>query len=99
MRAIIAHYSADPRILAVCIFGSIGLLTIGPTVWTKVLGMGPAIFPYDFPTFFVLPAVLIVAYVVSITDSSESAAKERAAFNAQKVRSETGLGAEAAAAH
>jgi cation/acetate symporter len=81
------------------IFGSIGLLTIGPTVWTKVLGMGPAIFPYDFPTFFVLPAVLIVAYVVSITDSSESAAKERAAFNAQKVRSETGLGAEAAAAH
>jgi len=47
----------------------------------------------------VLPAVLIVAYVVSVTDSSESAAKERAAFDGQKVRSETGLGAEAAAAH
>ncbi len=42
------------------IFGSIGLLIIGPTVWTKVLDMGPAIFPYDFPTFVVLPAVLIV---------------------------------------
>ena len=81
------------------IFGSIGLLIIGPTVWTKVLGNGPAIFPYDFPTFVVLPAVLIVAYVFSVTDHSESAQKERAAFNAQKVRSETGLGAEIGASH
>ncbi len=64
------------------IFGSIGLLIIGPTVWTKVLGNGPAIFPYDFPTFVVLPAVLIVAYVFSVTDHSESAQKERDAFNA-----------------
>ena len=81
------------------IFGSIGLLIIGPTVWTKVLNMGPAIFPYDFPTFVVLPAVLIVAWLVSMTDSSPGAAKERAAFDAQKVRSETGLGAEMAATH
>jgi cation/acetate symporter len=81
------------------IFGSIGLLLIGPTVWTKVLDMGPAIFPYDFPTFVVLPAVLIVAYIVSVTDSSESGKKERAAFDAQMVRSETGLGAEAGVSH
>ncbi len=80
------------------IFGSIGLLIIGPTVWTKVLGNGPAIFPYDFPTFVVLPLVLIVAYVFSVTDNSESAAKERAAFDRQKIRSETGLGAEVSAA-
>jgi cation/acetate symporter len=81
------------------IFGSIILLIIGPTVWTKVLNMGPAIFPYDFPTFVVLPAVLIVAYVASVTDQSARAEKERAAFGAQEVRSETGLGAEVAAAH
>jgi cation/acetate symporter len=81
------------------IFGSIGLLIIGPTVWTKVLEMGPPIFPYDFPTFVVLPAVLIVAYVASITDRSTQADKERGAFEAQMVRSETGLGAEVAAAH
>lgn len=80
------------------IFGSIGLLIIGPTVWTKVLGNGPAIFPYDFPTFVVLPLVLIVAYVASVTDQSESGAKERAAFDRQKIRSETGLGAEVSAA-
>jgi cation/acetate symporter len=80
------------------IFGSIGLLIIGPTVWTKVLEMGPAIFPYDFPTFVVLPAVLVVAYIASVTDSSESAKKERAAYDAQMIRAETGLGAEAGAA-
>ena len=81
------------------ILGSIGLLIIGPTVWTKVLNMGPAIFPYDFPTFFVLPTVLIVAFVASVTDKSASADRERAAFAAQEVRSETGLGAEVASAH
>src|SRR5664279_3339521 len=81
------------------IFGSIGLLIIGPTVWTKVLDMGPAIFPYDFPTFFVLPAVLVVAFIASVTDRSASADKERAAFAAQEVRSETGLGSEVASAH
>jgi cation/acetate symporter len=81
------------------IFGSIGLLIIGPTVWTKVMGMGPAIFPYDFPTFFVLPTVLIVAYVVSVTDKSASGQAEREAFEAQQIRSETGLGAEMAATH
>ncbi len=80
------------------ILGSIGLLIIGPTVWTKVLNMGPAIFPYDFPTFVVLPAVLVVAYVASVTDRSASADKERAAFGPQEIRSETGLGAEVAAA-
>ncbi len=81
------------------ILGSIGLLIIGPTVWTKVLGMGPAIFPYDFPTFVVLPTVLIVAYIASVTDNSESGQKEKDAYNAQLIRAETGLGAEAAAAH
>ena len=81
------------------IFGSVGLLIIGPTVWSKVLNMGPAIFPYDYPTFVVLPAVLIVAWLGSVTDKSASAEKERAAFDAQEIRSETGLGAEVAAVH
>ena len=81
------------------IIGSIGLLIIGPTVWTKVLGMGPAIFPADFPTFVVLPTVLIVAYIASITDNSESGKKEKEAYDAQLIRAETGLGAEAASVH
>jgi cation/acetate symporter len=81
------------------ILGSAGCVILGPTVWTKVMGMGPAIFPYDFPTFLILPLVLIVAYVVSITDSSDSGKAERDAFDAQLVRAETGLGSEQAQAH
>ena len=79
------------------IIGSIGLLIVGPTVWTTILKMGPALFPYDFPTFVVLPVVLIVAYIASVTDKSESAKNERAAYDAQMIRAETGLGAEAGA--
>ncbi len=79
------------------IIGSIGLLIVGPTVWTTILKMGPALFPYDFPTFVVLPLVLVVAYIASVTDKSESAKKERAAFDAQMIRAETGLGAEVGA--
>ncbi len=79
------------------ILGSVGLLIIGPTVWTKVLGMGPAIFPYDYPTFVVLPAALIVAWIASVTDRTAGADAERRAFEAQEIRSETGLGAEPAA--
>ncbi len=79
------------------IIGSIGLLIVGPTVWTTILKMGPALFPYDFPTFVVLPVVLVVAYIASVTDKSESAKKERAAYDAQMIRAETGLGAEVGA--
>ncbi len=79
------------------ILGSVGLLIIGPTVWTKVLGMGPAIFPYDYPTFVVLPAALMVAWIASVTDRTAGADAERRAFEAQEIRSETGLGAEPAA--
>ncbi len=81
------------------IIGSIVLLILGPTVWTKVMGMGPAIFPFDFPTFFLLPLVLVVSYVFSVTDKSASGQAEREAFAAQQIRSETGLGAEVASAH
>jgi cation/acetate symporter len=53
----------------------------------------------DFPPFVVLLAVSIIAYVASVTDRSASADKERAAFEAQMIRSETGLGAEVASGH
>ena len=64
-----------------------------------MLDNGPAIFPYDFPTFVVLPAVLLVAYIASVTDKSASGQKEKDAYDAQLIRAETGLGAEAAASH
>jgi cation/acetate symporter len=38
-------------------------------------------------------------YIFSLLDRSENAAKERAAFPAQQVRSETGFGASRASGH
>jgi cation/acetate symporter len=79
--------------------GSAALIVVGPTVWTKVIGNADKLFPYDNPTIFTLPAALIVAFVVSKLDSSVRARAEHAAFDDQYVRSQTGIGAEGAAAH
>lgn len=81
------------------LLGSVILVLLGPTVWGKVLAIGPAIFPLDFPTILTLPAAVIVAWVVSNMDASESAKKERLAFDDEYIRSQTGLGAEGASAH
>jgi cation/acetate symporter len=45
---------------------SVVLTAMGPTVWSKVLGLGPAIFPYDSPALFTLPLTLLVCWLVSI---------------------------------
>jgi cation/acetate symporter len=45
---------------------SVALTAMGPTIWSKVLGLGPAIFPYDSPALFTVPLTLIVCWLVSI---------------------------------
>ena len=60
------------------LLGSVILVVLGPTVWGKVLGMGVAVFPLDFPTIITLPAAVIVAWLVSKADNSV-ARTERAA--------------------
>jgi hypothetical protein len=67
---------------------------LGPTVWGKVLGMGAAVFPIDFPTIITLPAAVIVRWLVSLADNSAAAKNERLAFEDEYIRSQTGLGAE-----
>jgi cation/acetate symporter len=81
------------------LFGSVLLIVLGPTVWVKVLGFGASVFPLDNPTIITLPAAVGIAWVVSILDHSKSVAAERARFDDQYVRSQTGLGAEGAAVH
>jgi cation/acetate symporter len=48
------------------LISSIALTALGPTIWSKVLGLGPAIFPYDSPALFTLPLTLLVCWLVSI---------------------------------
>jgi len=48
------------------LISSVVLTAMGPTVWSKVLGLGPAIFPYDSPALFTVPLTLFVCWLVSI---------------------------------
>ncbi len=81
------------------LLGSVLLVVLGPTVWGKVLGMGAAVFPIDFPTIITLPAAVIVAWAVSLADKSLAGDRERVAFEDEYIRSQTGLGAEGATVH
>ncbi|NKL55011.1 cation/acetate symporter ActP [Rhizobium leguminosarum] len=67
------------------------LVFFGPAVWTGVLKLGSAPFPYDNPALFSVPLAFIVTVVVSLTDRSRSAGKARNAFNDQYVTAHTGL--------
>ena len=60
---------------------------------------GSAWFPYVSPALFTMPLAFLCCWVFSITDRSKQAVSEQAAFEAQYVRSQTGIGADVAAAH
>jgi len=85
--------------------GSLGLATavllviLGPTVWVQILGNPEPIFPYKYPALFSVTVAFIAIYIFSITDNSEDAKREREAFEAQDIRSQTGIGAEGASSH
>ncbi len=85
--------------------GSIGLLTalvlviIGPTVWVDAFHFEKAIFPFKYPAIFSISAAFIGIWLFSILDNSKTAKAEEAAFDAQFVRSQTGIGISEAAEH
>ena len=85
--------------------GSLGLLTaavlviLGPTVWVDFLKNAEPIFPYKYPALFSVSAAFIGIWFFSITDKSDTAAREREDFEAQYIRAQTGIGAEGAVEH
>lgn len=78
---------------------SLILIILGPTVWVNVLHHQEAIFPYSGPALFTIPLAFIVSWLVSILDNSPQAQQDRAGFNAQYMRSMTGIGAAQASDH
>ncbi len=80
---------------------SVGLTIISPSVWEVTLGnpVGSAPFPYTSPALFSIVTGFVGVWLFSVLDRSPRAAAEREAFDAQRVRSETGLGATRAAQH
>ncbi|MEM9529738.1 MAG: cation acetate symporter [Pseudomonadota bacterium] len=78
---------------------SVSLIIVGPGVMEAVLGQEEAWFPYTYPTLATLPLTVVVLWFFSVTDRSARASGERDAFEAQRLRSELGVGAAAASQH
>jgi cation/acetate symporter len=83
------------------LISSVGLTIVSPSVWEATLGnpKGSAWFQYSSPALFSITIGFLGVWLFSILDNSEQAKKERAAFEAQQIRSETGLGAEGPSGH
>jgi len=64
-----------------------------------VLGNSAAIFPYASPAIFSMAIGFFGIWIFSITDKGPRARIDRAGFEAQEVRAETGIGAAGASAH
>jgi cation/acetate symporter len=85
--------------------GVLGLVTavvltvLSPGIWVTIIGNKTAIFPYSSPAIFSMPLAFLVTWLVSITDKSAEGKAAAAAFDAQLIRSETGIGASKATAH
>ncbi len=71
---------------------ALGLMILGPGIWTAVLSLGAAPFPYDNPALVSVPLAFLTAVAVSRLDRSPAAAAARAAFRAQHVAAQTGSG-------
>ncbi|MDY0035702.1 MAG: cation acetate symporter [Zoogloea oleivorans] len=81
------------------LLSSVGLVILSPTVWVKILGNPAAIFPYDHPAIVSMSLAFFVTWLLSVTDNSPRAAKEKDAYEEQYIRAQTGLGAAAASDH
>jgi len=75
------------------LLSAFGLTVISKSVWVDVLGNKEAIFPYTSPALFSMAAAFIGIWLFPILDNSPRAAVDRAGYEAQRVRSETGIGA------
>lgn len=78
---------------------AVGLTVVSKSVWVDVFHHPAALFPYTSPALFSMTAGFLGVWLFSITDNSERAKIDRAGYEAQKVRSETGIGASGASGH
>ena len=81
------------------LFTAVILVILGPIVWVDIFGNDKAIFSSVYPAVYSISIAFIGCWIFSITDKSDTAVKEKADFDAQFVRSMTGIGAEGASSH
>jgi cation/acetate symporter len=75
------------------------LTVLSKSVWVDVVGHSEAVFPYASPALFSMTAGFVGIWLFSILDKSPRASLDRAGYEAQRIRSETGIGASGASGH
>jgi len=75
------------------------MVVLSKAVWVQTFGFARELFPYDNPALFSMPIAFLGIWAFSRLDASHRAKAEVAAFDAQYIRSETGIGAAAAHVH
>jgi cation/acetate symporter len=81
------------------LIAAVGLTIVSKSVWVDVLGHKEAIFPYTSPALFSMIAGFAGIWLFSVLDKSDRAHLDRQGYEAQKVRSETGIGAAGSSGH
>jgi cation/acetate symporter len=75
------------------------MVVFSKAVWVQTFGFKEAWFPYDNPALFSMTIAFVGIWMASKADSSQRARAEVASYDAQYVRSETGIGAASAHQH
>ncbi|RDU65664.1 cation acetate symporter [Helicobacter sp. MIT 14-3879] len=77
----------------------LSLVILSPSIWVEVFGFKSAIFPYNHPAIFTMPLTFFLIWLFSITDNSKRAQIDRAGFDAQDFRAQSGVGISEAIDH
>jgi cation/acetate symporter len=78
---------------------AVACVVLGPTVWVNIFKFAKPVFPYEHYALFSMTIAFVSIWLFSVTDRSKQAARDREAYRYQRIRAETGLGAEGALAH
>jgi cation/acetate symporter len=81
------------------LISSVTMVVLSPAVWVKTFGFKTALFPYDNPALFSIAIAFGGIWLFSKLDAGARAKAEQAAFEAQYIRSETGIGAAVSGVH
>jgi cation/acetate symporter len=83
------------------LFSAVTMVVLSPAVWEATLGYpkGSALFPYSNPALFSIAIGFIGIWLFSKVDLSARATADKDGYDAQYVRSETGIGSVGAVSH
>ncbi len=90
------------------LISAVGLTIVSKAVWGDVLGntaivdgqeVAIGLITLNNPAIISIPLAFATIWIVSLLDNSDRAKLDRGAFEAQRVRCETGIGADGAASH